>query len=251
MLHDNLRPFQCPTCNATFQMKTHLTAHVSTVHEKRKPYVCEVCGLTFGLKWNRNNHVRRVHEKITPFACTVPGCECSFAQKYDLQRYVPNESSSNWSLPHQKEVRTDIPACRGYWLRFVFSCVMVWQCFRHIRLVHSSKDERKCPKCRASFRTAAEFDRHFQQHHRDADPGSSSGHQNPRRSQWNAKLQMCSIPAWSQLENVLLFFDFSTQQPMLPLSCTGSPFLTKRLCNSWCWKVSVMLWSMTRSILLA
>jgi uncharacterized membrane protein YgcG len=121
--HKDLRPFKCnrPDCESSFQMKTHLTAHVATVHDKAREYLCETCGMTFGMRWNRDSHVRRIHAKLRPHICPVPGCELAFAQKYDMQRHCGLMHSSrvlrclgcDASFSTSSALHAHVPSCPG------------------------------------------------------------------------------------------------------------------------------------------
>ena len=55
-VYENLKPFQCNLCPATFGQKNPLNQHIETVHEKLKNFECRICSRAFGYQQNLKTH---------------------------------------------------------------------------------------------------------------------------------------------------------------------------------------------------
>lgn len=61
-VHDDVRTFRCPYCDAMFSQRGLCDTHVRTVHDKKQAkYFCEHCGLPFSRKVQLNEHYEQVH----------------------------------------------------------------------------------------------------------------------------------------------------------------------------------------------
>lgn len=61
-VHDDVRIFRCPYCDANFSQRGLCDSHVKTVHDKKQAkYFCEHCGLPFSRKVNLNEHYEQAH----------------------------------------------------------------------------------------------------------------------------------------------------------------------------------------------
>lgn len=61
-VHDDVRTFRCPYCDATFSQRGLCDTHVRTVHDKKQAkYFCEHCGLPFSRKGQLNDHYQQAH----------------------------------------------------------------------------------------------------------------------------------------------------------------------------------------------
>ena len=57
------RMFICRICNASYQHKRHLKAHVKAHHVNTKPF-CKDCGKQFTYKSGLTRHIQSVHEGL-------------------------------------------------------------------------------------------------------------------------------------------------------------------------------------------
>lgn len=61
-VHDDVRIFRCPYCDANFSQRGLCDSHVKTIHDKKQAkYFCEHCGLPFSRKVNLNEHYEQAH----------------------------------------------------------------------------------------------------------------------------------------------------------------------------------------------
>lgn len=61
-VHDDVRIFRCPYCDANFSQRGLCDSHVKTVHDRKQAkYFCEHCGLPFSRKVTLNEHYEQVH----------------------------------------------------------------------------------------------------------------------------------------------------------------------------------------------
>ncbi|KAI8622353.1 hypothetical protein BC830DRAFT_1048998, partial [Chytriomyces sp. MP71] len=58
LLHSNLRPYACTSCDASFARSTDLARHFKTVHKGFKEYQCRQCGDGFSRKDSLVRHGR-------------------------------------------------------------------------------------------------------------------------------------------------------------------------------------------------
>lgn len=64
-VHDDVRTFRCPYCDAVFSQRTVCDAHVRNVHDKKQAkYFCEQCGLPYSRKKHLHDHYAEVHPHL-------------------------------------------------------------------------------------------------------------------------------------------------------------------------------------------
>ena len=67
--YNDLHPYQCATCNAKFEEKRDLNAHVSNVHDGKNPIKCDLCESTFARINELNQHRNSAHKNTVPHRC--------------------------------------------------------------------------------------------------------------------------------------------------------------------------------------
>ena len=87
-MHEELRHFSCPNCNAVFGAKETMEKHISERHLGRiKNKSCDVCGKSFNQEKNVERHKKTVHEEIRNFSC--PHCRiAAFGAKQTLKKHM-------------------------------------------------------------------------------------------------------------------------------------------------------------------
>ena len=87
-MHEELRHFSCPNCNAVFGAKETMEKHISERHLGRiKDKSCDMCGKSFNQERNVERHKKTVHEEIRNFSC--PHCRiAAFGAKQTLKKHM-------------------------------------------------------------------------------------------------------------------------------------------------------------------
>ena len=62
IVHNGLKPFECPKCALVFGFKKQLKFHYDKIHEKKKLYQCHFCHLEFDDESRLKRHITVVHE---------------------------------------------------------------------------------------------------------------------------------------------------------------------------------------------
>ncbi|XP_076067630.1 uncharacterized protein LOC143040425 isoform X2 [Oratosquilla oratoria] len=85
---EEVRPFSCALCKATFLKVRNLRGHIMT-HEPAKPYKCDYCSSSFrNLSYLKVHH--RSHTGEKPFKCSL--CDAAFARSDSLTIHIRNHS---------------------------------------------------------------------------------------------------------------------------------------------------------------
>ena len=50
MVHEGIKPYQCPKCYEGFTQTGNLKPHIKTIHEGKKPFECEFGDFKFAQK---------------------------------------------------------------------------------------------------------------------------------------------------------------------------------------------------------
>ena len=98
IVHQNMKPFSCKSCMATFGQTKDLKSHIKFAckfgHETMKPFDCSRCDMKFNFKVELQSHLKKVHPKLKPHGCKE--CKKKFGTKSYLQKHIKNV--------HQKKV---------------------------------------------------------------------------------------------------------------------------------------------------
>ena len=62
-VHENVRPYECDSCEKGFRTRSELKRHTESVHEKIRNVECSNCEKTFCSKSKLKRHTAKVHEK--------------------------------------------------------------------------------------------------------------------------------------------------------------------------------------------
>ena len=84
-MYDDVKPWRCPKCPASFKSRPLLNRHNSSVHEGNKPFVCTLCSKSFPRADSLKIHTRTVHEKQKLFSCSE--CDMRFSKKQSVERH--------------------------------------------------------------------------------------------------------------------------------------------------------------------
>ncbi|KAK7497747.1 hypothetical protein BaRGS_00010881 [Batillaria attramentaria] len=68
-VHQNVRPYLCQQCGATFPHESSLKIHLET-HSEERPYVCEECGKGFKTRLTMQRH-SVVHTSERPYGAYI------------------------------------------------------------------------------------------------------------------------------------------------------------------------------------
>lgn len=80
LLHEGLKPLQCPHCHKCFVLESTLKQHILT-HTGVRPHKCEECGKSFTQRGPLKAHMRS-HTGETPYSCDL--CSKAFPSKGQL-----------------------------------------------------------------------------------------------------------------------------------------------------------------------
>ena len=128
----NDKPFECLICFKTFNQRTKMKEHLTSVHVVgNKPFKCDVCEKTFSLKTCLNNHV---NNEACTFECGV--CKKTFRFKRNLSRH--------FAVVHRKERLFECPKCP-----MTFSYKQMLE--RHMTAVPHVGQKHNCRICKKTF----------------------------------------------------------------------------------------------------
>ncbi|XP_066254731.1 zinc finger protein OZF-like isoform X41 [Euwallacea similis] len=87
LLHEGLKPLQCPFCTKCFVLDSTLKQHLLT-HTGERPHKCDLCGKCFTQRGPLKAHLR-MHTGELPYVCGF--CSSAFASKAQLNYHVKNK----------------------------------------------------------------------------------------------------------------------------------------------------------------
>ena len=81
----------CNKCGKIFRQKRNLARHIQTVHQNLKQFSCPQCDAEFGAKQTMERHIvacAKKKFKKQDFSC--PECKLIFGAKQTLERHIGN-----------------------------------------------------------------------------------------------------------------------------------------------------------------
>ncbi|XP_067131985.1 uncharacterized protein [Centruroides vittatus] len=166
---ENVRPFKCELCSATFNRLGNYTRHkkIHTVPTKDdQRFNCEVCGKNFIQRCDLTRHMH-IHSGTEPHRCSL--CGKGYLRHSDLithQRF------------HNKEKPFSCPYCtKGFCQKGDLN--------RHLRSIHFLIKPLTCGHCQKKFAKEATLIRHMQVSHQDIILCSVSAKESEKRLELN------------------------------------------------------------------
>ena len=88
-IHLKLKLFKCEVadCGKYLASKSSKIRHVNIVHQQIKPHRCPTCQNDFSTKSQLVSHTARSHEKIR-YICNIPACTKSYSDSSNLRRHI-------------------------------------------------------------------------------------------------------------------------------------------------------------------
>ena len=83
---DSDREYECEQCEATFQYKKNLNAHVKNIHGVKEMFKCDLCESSFKNRKTLTAHKKSKHEEdVSKFPCSI--CGKIFSEKKNMNRH--------------------------------------------------------------------------------------------------------------------------------------------------------------------
>ena len=151
---------ECETCGNKLATKQSLARHVKLVHEKIKPFECPVCLKKFGSKLHLSKHnqdshktktTQESHNTETTQNCSVGSFSTKFSGRLRRHILVAHEKSKS-SLDNKCEICAQI-----------FSSKYVLA--NHVKVVHEKVKNFECHICGRKYGNKCSLSQHFQAKH--------------------------------------------------------------------------------------
>ena len=174
-VHKNERPFECPQCPKTFNLKASMASHIRTVHDGKMPFKCDVCELSFTQRNHMRMHKKRYHDGS--FEC--PKCKQIFNDKMDMKKHISMVHEENRCFKcdfcelsfTKKSHRDDHVSCVHKQER-PFKCSVCSKLFgrnthlkKHISSVHEGEKPFRCDMCNKRFAAKHSLQKHMNRAH--------------------------------------------------------------------------------------
>ncbi|XP_070574921.1 zinc finger protein 708-like [Ptychodera flava] len=167
----NIRPYECKECGATFSQTCHLKSHMLT-HTNIRPHECKECDRTFTVKQNLKRHML-THTNIRPHECTE--CGKIFSKKRNLKTHMlthtnirPYQCTECGKMFNQKSnlnthmlIHTNI---RPYQCTECGKTFIMKSHLNSHMLTHTNIRSYACNECGGTFIRKQNLDRHMLTH---------------------------------------------------------------------------------------
>jgi len=189
LVHPEMMPYKCPTCEIPFQsklsLKNHcdknvcskhwcddcnemflsariLRSHILSVHEGKNHHECPICKIRLSSAFQVKRHIETVHEGKKPHKC--PECDHVTASKSWLNKHMLRTHNIQ-PKPNQKTMERKCPLCDEIF--FNRSDLK-----SHFQFIHPGINPYKCPdpNCDKSFMAHDLYIKHFERVHEKKKP---------------------------------------------------------------------------------
>ncbi|XP_055625493.1 zinc finger protein 431-like isoform X2 [Toxorhynchites rutilus septentrionalis] len=133
IIHEKVRPHQCPKCPKNFTSRGKLQCHINSVHLKKRDYKCELCDKAYLERNSLKRHLR-IHEDDPKFKCDLCPEAFQFAEKLRCHKL----------LIHIQAKKYECHVCGAIFL-------MRTTLNKHLK-VHIDERPHKCDFCEKTFR---------------------------------------------------------------------------------------------------
>lgn len=140
---DGKRPFQCDTCEETFEIYAKLNEHKKT-HGKER-YQCPTCGRWFQKRYHMKNH-EQIHKGLKPYECDL--CQKRYTNQTNLDRHI--------RVTHQNEKKYTCQECG--------KCFSQLATLRQHHAVHTTERNFSCDVCDKKFKMKQHLRLHEMRH---------------------------------------------------------------------------------------
>jgi len=154
---DQLRKFECPTCQSGFYFKKELKSHIRLAHEPNEKGLnlkCGQCDKTFSSKKTKYAHMRGIHgisskniKKEKPAVSMCPICGEKKKSEHNLGQHIKKFHENAFAEPIVCHLCTEIKQLRNRKYHTPYSYEL------HMRQIHSGGAEGKvvCEYCCKEF----------------------------------------------------------------------------------------------------
>lgn len=162
------RPFQCDTCEETFEVYAKLNEHKKT-HGKER-YQCPTCGRWFQKRYHMRNH-EKIHKGLKSYECQL--CQKRYTNQTNLDRHI--------RVTHQNEKKYKCQECGKS-----FSQLAI---LRQHHAVHMTERAFQCEVCNKSFKLKQHLRLHQMRHLPQAERPKRK--YKPPKTKYKPKLRPC------------------------------------------------------------
>lgn len=146
---------QCKICQKIFKKTETFTAHMR-VHEGLKPFPCNLCDKSYERRSRLKNHISTVHDKKPGqrFACTIDGCDRTFSMKQTVYKHI-----REFHAPSGKKVR------QPYICEECGKVLTSLATLKNHRFLHTGAQlPHECPTCGKRYITKNKLKEHMNRH---------------------------------------------------------------------------------------
>lgn len=172
-IHTGDRPFKCSVCNLAFTQQPHLKNHMK-IHTGEKPFKCDKCVATFKSQWNHDRHMRH-HTGEKPYKCSF--CNVAFAQHSHCKKHMKSHIGKkpyiyepcDTTRTEHGTLKTCMPTATvdkpvKHKKRKPKATIPQLQQLTSMSKQHSGKKQHRCDACNSTFASKWNLDRHTRTH---------------------------------------------------------------------------------------